>query len=110
MAHIVSDEDQTSLTDSSPPGKPKLEGSDATHAWVAAMVPGGEWVDLDPTNDHFADSRYVTTAWGRDFRDVSPLRGVIYTESKTSKLEVLVDVIPLDPCDLPPRLLSAATS
>lgn len=91
-----------------PPGKPKLEGSDATHAWVAAMVPGGGWVDLDPTNDHFVDSRYVTTAWGRDFRDVSPLRGVIYTESKTSTLEVLVDVIPLDPAELPPRLLSAS--
>lgn len=91
-----------------PPGKPKLEGSDATHAWVAAMVPGGDWIDLDPTNDHFADSRYVTTAWGRDFRDVSPLRGVIYTESKTSTLEVLVDVIPLDPATLPPQLLSAS--
>ena len=91
-----------------PVGRPKLEGSDATHAWVAAMVPGGDWVDLDPTNNHFADSRYLTTAWGRDFRDVSPLRGVIYTESKTSRLEVLVDVIPLDPADLPPRLLSVS--
>lgn len=91
-----------------PKGRPKLEGSDATHAWVAAMVPGGDWVDLDPTNDHFADSRYVTTAWGRDFRDVSPLRGVIYTESKNSTLEVLVDVIPLDPTHLPPELMSGS--
>ncbi len=87
-----------------PKDKPKLEGSDATHAWVAAMVPGGDWIDMDPTNNHFADSRYVTTAWGRDFRDVSPLRGVIYTESKTSTLEVLVDVIPLDPEHLSPQL------
>ena len=84
-----------------PPGKPKLEGSDATHAWAAAMVPGGGWVDLDPTNDHFADSRYVVTAWGRDFRDVSPLRGVIFTEAKNSKLDVAVDVIPLPASSVP---------
>lgn len=77
---------------SPPPGKPKLAGSDASHAWVAALAPDGTWVDMDPTNDHFADSRYIVTAWGRDFRDVSPLKGVIYTESKNSTLEVAVDV------------------
>ena len=59
------------------------------------LVPGGRWVDLDPTNDHLADSRYITTAWGRDFRDVSPLKGVIFTEGKKSTLKVGVDVIPL---------------
>ena len=75
-----------------PPGQPKLEGSDASPAWTSVLVPGGEWIDLDPTNDHFADSRYIVTAWGRDFRDVSPLKGVIYTESKKSTLEVKVDV------------------
>jgi len=77
---------------SPPPGQPKLEGSDASHAWTSVLVPGHEWVDLDPTNNHFADSRYIVTAWGRDFRDVSPLKGVIYTESKKSTLEVKVDV------------------
>lgn len=76
-----------------PKGRPKLAGSDATHAWAAAMVPGGGWLDLDPTNDHLADSRYVTTAWGRDFRDVSPLKGVVFTEAKGSELKVAVDVI-----------------
>lgn len=79
-----------------PPGKPKLQGSDATHAWAAAMVPGGDWIDMDPTNDHLADSRYVVTAWGRDFRDVSPLKGVIHTEASSSKLDVAVDVIRQD--------------
>lgn len=79
-----------------PPGKPKLEGSDATHAWASVLTPGGEWVDLDPTNDHLADSRYVVTAWGRDFRDVSPLKGVVFTESKKSSLDVAVDVTRLD--------------
>lgn len=75
-----------------PPGQAKLEGSDASHAWASVLTPSGDWVDLDPTNDHLADSRYVVTAWGRDFRDVSPLKGVIYTESKTSALDVGVDV------------------
>lgn len=79
-----------------PPGKPKLAGSDATHAWAAVLVPGVGWIDMDPTNDHLADSRYITSAWGRDFRDVSPLKGVIFSESKHSELKVGVDVIRLD--------------
>ena len=80
------------LETSPPPGRPKLEGSDASHAWCSVVLPGGGWVDLDPTNDHFADSRYVVTAWGRDFRDVSPMKGVIFTESRSSTLNVAVDV------------------
>ncbi len=75
-----------------PPGQEKLEGADASHAWASVLTPDGTWVDLDPTNDHLADSRYVVTAWGRDFRDVSPLKGVIFTESTTSSLKVGVDV------------------
>jgi len=78
------------------PGRPKLEGSDASHAWVAVLAPDGTWVDTDPTNRQFVDSRYVVTAWGRDFRDVSPLKGVIYTEASSSELDVGVDVIRLD--------------
>jgi len=79
-----------------PPGKPKLAGSDATHAWVSVFTPRAGWVDLDPTNDHLADSRYIVTAWGRDFRDVSPLRGVIFTDATTSSLSVGVEVTRLD--------------
>ena len=78
-----------------PPGQEKLEGSDATHAWASVLVPGpngGRWVDLDPTNDQFADSRYIVTAWGRDYRDVAPLRGVVFTQGRTSTLKVAVDV------------------
>ncbi|WP_197512721.1 transglutaminase-like domain-containing protein [Tessaracoccus coleopterorum] len=63
-----------------PPGKEKLEGSDASHAWVSALAPDGTWIDIDPTNGQFADSRYLVTAWGRDFGDVSPLRGIVETE------------------------------
>jgi transglutaminase-like putative cysteine protease len=78
-----------------PPGRPKLQGADATHAWASVLTPSGDWLDLDPTNDHFIDSRYLLTAWGRDFSDVSPLRGVVFTEAATSKLVVEVDVDPL---------------
>ncbi len=78
-----------------PPGRAKLQGADATHAWASVLTPSGEWLDLDPTNDHFTDSRYIVTAWGRDFSDVSPLRGVVFTEAGTSTLTVEVDVDPL---------------
>ena len=78
-----------------PPGREKLRGADATHAWASVLTPSGEWVDLDPTNDNFADSRYIVTAWGRDFSDVSPLRGVVFTEAGSSDLVVEVDVEPL---------------
>lgn len=76
-----------------PPGKPKLQGADASHAWASVLTPDGRWVDLDPTNDQPADSRYVVTAWGRDYTDVPPLKGVIYTEGATTALKVSVDVI-----------------
>lgn len=80
-----------------PPGRPKLQGADASHAWVAVLVPGLGWVDLDPTNDQPADSRYVITAWGRDYTDVPPLKGVIFTEATKSTLAVEVDVVRVTP-------------
>lgn len=76
-----------------PPGKPKLEGSDASHAWLAAMAPNGKWIHLDPTNNQFVDCRYVITAWGRDFGDASPLRGIIETDAATSRMSVGVDML-----------------
>ncbi|MFI7585665.1 transglutaminase N-terminal domain-containing protein [Spongisporangium articulatum] len=75
-----------------PPGQPKLQGADASHAWVSVLVPGIGWVDLDPTNDGVVDSAYVVTAWGREYTDVPPLKGVIFTESANSTLSVAVDV------------------
>jgi transglutaminase-like putative cysteine protease len=89
-----------------PPGKPRLVGADATHAWAAVWVPDqddvdapagmrGHWIDIDPTNDQFADERYVTLAWGRDYADVPPLRGVIYTDATQSSISVGVDVLPI---------------
>ncbi|HAM43892.1 MAG TPA: transglutaminase [Propionibacteriaceae bacterium] len=75
------------------PGATKLRGADATHAWVSVLTPHG-WVDLDPTNDQFVGSDHIVTAWGRDFSDVSPLRGVVLTEATESALHVAVDVEP----------------
>jgi transglutaminase-like putative cysteine protease len=78
-----------------PPGKPRLVGADATHAWVAAHTPQHGWVEFDPTNDCLADTRYITLAWGGDFADVAPLRGVILGGGE-QQLEVKVSVWPLD--------------
>lgn len=66
-----------------PPGQPPLIGADASHAWLSVWVPGlgqaraGDWLDLDPTNDCVPDVHHVRVAHGRDFGDVTPLRGVI---------------------------------
>jgi transglutaminase-like putative cysteine protease len=82
-----------------PPGRPRLVGADVSHAWASVFVPDAGWVDVDPTNDRFVSDRYVTTACGRDYGDVSPLKGVIYTESKKHELHVSVDVGPLERSD-----------
>lgn len=78
-----------------PPGRPRLVGVDASHAWAALLLPGGHWLAVDPTNDALADERYTTVGWGRDYGDVPPLRGVIFTEARTSSMDVSVDVAPL---------------
>jgi transglutaminase-like putative cysteine protease len=78
-----------------PPGQPKLQGMDASHAWVSVLTPELGWVDLDPTNNQVVDVGYVVTAWGRDYTDVPPLKGVIFTESASSTMRVAVDVIRL---------------
>lgn len=83
------------LATTPPPGKERIVGADATHAWVAVWVPGAGWLAIDPTNDQWVNDRYVTVAWGRDYADVPPVKGVIFTEAKTSTLRVEVDVAPL---------------
>ncbi len=78
-----------------PPGRPKLTGVDGSHAWFSVLVPGAGWLDVDPTNDQFAGGRYIVTAYGRDYSDVPPMNGVIYTEGKTESLRAIVDVVAL---------------
>ena len=75
-----------------PPGEPKSVGADASHAWCSLHVPGYGWLDIDPTNDQVPTSRHVTVAWGRDYRDVAPVRGVVIGPSAAQTLEVSVDV------------------
>lgn len=79
------------LETDAPPGRPKLVGADASHAWASAFLPALGWLDFDPTNAVFPGERHVTVAWGRDFSDVSPLRGIVLGGGQHS-LAVAVDV------------------
>jgi transglutaminase-like putative cysteine protease len=94
------------LTDA-PPGQSRLMGVDASHAWVSAYAPGYGWVELDPTNNQLADVRYITLAYGTDFADVVPLRGVILGGGQQT-MAVSVNVTPLDEAAAP-NATTAAT-
>jgi transglutaminase-like putative cysteine protease len=72
----------------------RLTGADASHAWVAAHCPDLGWVAFDPTNGKLADQEFVTLGWGREFHDVTPLRGVVLG-SASQQLSVAVSVTPL---------------
>lgn len=85
-----------------PAGEAKLVGSDASHAWVQTFLPNFGWVDADPTNNMLASERHIVVAWGRDFDDVSPVRGVISGGGKHT-LKVAVDVVPRTPSRPPFR-------
>ena len=77
-------------------GQGGLVGADASHAWVAVFAPPFGWVELDPTNNLWVAQDHVLLAWGRDFGDVSPLRGVILGGGAHT-LEVAVEVRPVGP-------------
>ncbi len=62
-----------------PPGKPRLRGADASHAWVSVFIPGPGWIDFDPTNNCFVGAEHIVTARGRDYADVSPVKGLFNT-------------------------------
>ena len=76
-----------------PPGQPRLVGADASHAWLAVYVPGAGWAEFDPTNNCMPKEKHVTLAWGRDYGDVAPLRGVM-TGGGSHAMKVAVDVEP----------------
>lgn len=78
-----------------PPGRPRLVGADVSHAWVSAYCPEIGWIDVDPTNNVVPSSNHVTLAWGRDYGDVSPLRGLILG-GRDHTLKVSVDVQPIE--------------
>ena len=78
-----------------PPGKPRMIGADASHAWVSFYCPEVGWLDVDPTNNMVPSQSHVTLAWGRDYGDLSPVRGVILG-GRDHTLEVEVDMEPLE--------------
>jgi transglutaminase-like putative cysteine protease len=79
-----------------PPGKERMIGIDATHAWASVWTPQNQWLGLDPTNDQMVDERYIFVGFGRDYADVPPLRGIIYTDAESSVIDVSVDVAPYE--------------
>lgn len=74
------------------PGKKKLVGADATHAWLAYFCPEEGWVEFDPTNNTAANTQHIVTAFGRDYFDVTPVKGVIFGGGESPHLSVSVDV------------------
>jgi transglutaminase-like putative cysteine protease len=74
-----------------PAGKARLVGADASHAWSSVYDPDSGWLDFDPTNNQLPRDRHITLAWGRDYTDVTPLKGVVFGGGKHA-LRVAVDV------------------
>ena len=74
------------------PGEEELTGADVSHAWCSVWSPDVGWLDLDPTNDQFPPTRHVTVAWGRDYGDVAPVRGVVIGPRAAQTLAVTVEV------------------
>lgn len=83
------------LSTTPPPGKARLIGADASHAWISVFCGDAGWVEFDPTNDQMANERYILLAWGRDYSDVCPIKGVILGGG-AHQVKVAVDAIPED--------------
>lgn len=78
-----------------PSGQPRLVGADASHAWVSVYCGQNGWVDFDPTNDLVPSADHVTIGWGRDYNDITPVRG-LFVGGGHHELHVSVDVAPID--------------
>lgn len=84
------------LRTDSQPGQTRLEGADASHAWISVYCPQNGWIDFDPTNGCLVGDRHITLGWGRDFHDVSPIKGVVLGGGG-STLRVGVEVKAIEP-------------
>ena len=78
-----------------PPGKPRMAGADASHAWISVFAPDFGWVDFDPTNGVMPLDSHTTVGWGRDYDDVGPIRGILIGGQR-QRLDVSVDVAPVE--------------
>ncbi|MFT3810636.1 MAG: transglutaminase family protein [Micropepsaceae bacterium] len=78
-----------------PPGRPKLQGADQSHAWVSVWCPPLGWIDFDPTNGILPDDEHITLAYGRDYADISPISGIMLGGGE-HEVEVGVDVAPVE--------------
>ena len=74
-----------------PKGEIKLFGADASHAWFSVYIPNAGWVEFDPTNNLIPREQHILLGSGRDYNDISPLKGVVFS-SGNSELSVMVDV------------------
>lgn len=74
-----------------PPGKERMVGADASHAWVAVYFPEIGWVEFDPTNNLLPSHKHITVAYGRDYQDIAPIKGIVFSSGKQN-LQVRVDV------------------
>jgi transglutaminase-like putative cysteine protease len=79
-----------------PPGQEKLVGTDASHAWFSVYLPNVGWMDFDPTNNQLPADQHIIVAWGREYSDVTPLKGVVFG-GQDHELKVSVDVARMDP-------------
>jgi len=77
-----------------PPGKERLQGADASHAWLSVYIPEAGWIDIDPTNNILVSSDHITIGWGRDYNEVSPVKGTVFGGGQQT-ISVSVDVIPI---------------
>ena len=78
-----------------PAGRQRLIGADASHAWISVYCPKMGWIDFDPTNNMIPAEQHITIAWGRDYDDISPIKGVILGGG-THTMSIAVDVAPLE--------------
>ena len=83
-----------------PPGEIKQPGADESHAWFSVYLPDAGWHDFDPTNNRVPLDRHITTAWGRDYSDVTPLKGVIFGGDPGHQPRVSVDMERLPESDM----------
>jgi transglutaminase-like putative cysteine protease len=83
------------LVTSPPPGRPRLQGADVSHAWVSVFASDLGWIDFDPTNGLMPSDGHITVGWARDYDDIGPVRGVV-VGGRRQHLDVSVDVAPLD--------------